>query len=355
MSILLILGAMPENSPYVNYYTNILDRMGVSYDICAWNRYQNNYIARNNLYVFTAKGRNGSIKKIFDYFKYRKYILKHVKDHEYNRIVVFTITTAFFLHRLLTINYKRKYIFDIRDYSSLMRFRHVKKVLKRILSMSYANVISSPGFKQWLPSEFKYTISHNVAADTLCTDVKKISSSERIKILTIGALRDSKSNIELIKSLGNNSRFLMQFTGRGSATPVIHEYANSHKLNNVIVTGQYSKADEDSIVNKFDMINILLPHNMVSDYLMSNRFYLSVIHGKPMIVNNSCTQAFFVKKYNLGVIIDEKDDIAKKINDYWEYFDLHKYNKGRADFLNVVKNDEIKFEAMIENFIKDYK
>lgn len=56
---------------------------------------------------------------------------------------------------------------------------------------------------------------------------------------------------------------------------------------------------------------------MISDYLMSNRFYLSVTHGKPMIVNSKCTQADFVKKYNLGVIIDENDNIAEKIKDYW--------------------------------------
>lgn len=354
MSILLILGAMPEDSPYINYYTNILDRMDISYDICAWNRYRNNYIKRNNLYVFTTKGRNSAIKKVFGYLNYRKYILKHVRNHAYDHVVVFTITSAFFLNRLLTINFKHKYIFDIRDYSSLLRFRYVKKVLKNILSMSYANVISSPGFRYWLPHDFKYTISHNVAVDNLSyTDTNNICPSEKIKILTIGALRDSKSNIELIKSLGDNSHFFLQFTGRGSATPIIQEYINLHKLNNAIVTGQYNKADEGAIVKEFDMINILLPHNMVSDYLMSNRFYLSVVYGKPMIVNNNCTQAYFVKKYNLGVIIDNKDDIAKIIKEYWNYFDVLKYNKGRADFLNIIKNDERKFKMMLENFIED--
>lgn len=352
MSILLILGAMPEDSPYVKNYTNFFDSAGISYDICAWNRYQHQYIKRDNLYVYATKGRSGSLKKLFDYLKYKKYILKHINSYKYDRVVVFTIAPAFILEKILTVNYKHRYILDIRDYSSLLKSGYVRKKLEIILSMSYANVISSPGFRSWLPHDFKYIISHNTTSDELYHIHRESvrQNMNKIKILTIGALRDSKSNIELIKSLGDNSHFFMQFTGKGSASPIIQEYINLHKLNNVIVTGQYNKADEDSIVKEFDMINILLPHNMVSDYLMSNRFYLSVVHGKPMIVNNNCTQAYFVKKYNLGVIVAENDDIAKKINEYWEHFDLYKYNKGREDFFSIVKCDTLQFNKMLEKF-----
>lgn len=352
MNVLLILGAMPVNSPYLNYYTKFLEQKGISYDICAWNRYENKYTTQSNLFVFDSKGRSGRVKKVFDYFRYRNYLLRHINSHNYERIIVFTITTAIFLTKTLTQNFNKKYIFDIRDYSSLLRLRFINKKLKRLLSMSYVNVISSPGFKHWLPAENEYIISHNTASDIFVGEGYKAGLNNKIIILTIGALRDANSNIALINFLGNNNQFLLQFSGKGSATSIIQEYVNIHKLNNVLVTGEYKKEDESSIVSKVDMINILLPHNMISDYLMSNRFYLSVTHGKPMIVNSKCTQADFVKQYNLGVIIDENDNITEKIKDYWIHFDKKQYENGCAEFLQIVRSDEMKFNKTLDNFIK---
>lgn len=201
--------------------------------------------------------------------------------------------------------------------------------------MSYVNVISSPGFKHWLPAENEYIISHNTASDIFVGEGYKAGLNNKIIILTIGALRDANSNIALINFLGNNNQFLLQFSGKGSATSIIQEYVNIHKLNNVLVTGEYKKEDESSIVSKVDMINILLSHNMISDYLMSNRVYLSVTHGKPMIVNSKCTQADFVKQYNLGVIIDENDNIAEKIKDYWIHFDKIQYKMDVPNFFKL--------------------
>lgn len=68
MNVLLILGAMPVNSPYLNYYTKFLEQKGISYDICAWNRYENKYTTQSNLFVFDSKGRSGRVKKVFDFF-----------------------------------------------------------------------------------------------------------------------------------------------------------------------------------------------------------------------------------------------------------------------------------------------
>ena len=143
----------------------------------------------------------------------------------------------------------------------------------------------------------------------------------------------------------------MLFSGKGKATATINGYIYSNNVNNAIVTGKYEKIDEDRIVSDSDMINILLPHNMVSDYLMSNRFYLSVIYGKPMIVNSDCTQSYYVSKYNLGVVINDNEDIAEKILKYWDVFDLQNYNSGRSAFMETVKKDNYEFNKAIENFI----
>ena len=53
---------------------------------------------------------------------------------------------------------------------------------------------------------------------------------------------------------------------------------------------------------------------------MTNRFYLSLIFKKPMIVNKDSIQASFVKKYNLGIIISSEDNISERIMDYKNSF-----------------------------------
>ena len=354
MRILLILGAMPENSPYVNYYQKFFDSKGISYDICAWNRYDSSIVKGNNIFTYTKTSGSSSIKKIIHFLQYRKFILNHIRYHEYDRIIVFTIAQALLISNPIIKKYKNRFIIDIRDYSPLLQIDIIKrKFLRNLLSASYANVISSPGFKNWLPADFFYVTSHNAKSNSL-KDVNqdKIICTKKIKILTIGALRDPDSNIRLVHSLGNDTHFLMQFSGKGNAMSNIKDYVDSNGVNNVIITGKYNKEEEEDLIVDSDMINILLPHNMMSDYLMSNRFYHSVIHGKPMIVNSGCTQSYYASKYNLGVIINDDDDIAEKILEYWNKFDLKQYNKGRSAFMEIVKNDIVKFIETLENFIE---
>ena len=354
MKILLILGAMPEDSPYVNYYQKILkEKDGVEFDIIAWNRY-NSSIPKSNrhIIVYSKTSGNSRIKKTAQYIGYRKFILKQAKRNKYDGVIVFTVAMALLLARFLFKSYKNRYIIDIRDYSPLVRFGLAKQKLHKLLLLSYANVISSPGFRFWLPPiKDNCLISHNT--DTIL--LKEVSpakvSNKPLKVLTIGALRDPESNLRLIQALENNPRFFMQFSGKGKATATINGYIYSNNVNNAIVTGKYEKIDEDRIVSDSDMINILLPHNMVSDYLMSNRFYLSVIYGKPMIVNSDCTQSYYVSKYNLGVVINDNEDIAEKILKYCDVFDLQNYNSGRSAFMETVKKDNYEFNKAIENFI----
>ena len=114
MRVLLILADMPSRSPYLVYYTEIFERCGVEYDVCCWNQRGENYKLPDNYFVYDTQCRLGIVSRLRGYNQYRHFVLRH-GFKKYDRIVVFTVAIACFLGRELVKDFRRRYIFDIRD------------------------------------------------------------------------------------------------------------------------------------------------------------------------------------------------------------------------------------------------
>lgn len=351
MKVLLILPASPSSSPYIKYYTSVLDNNKIEYDICCWDRKNEVNSSYNNYFVF-KNVENKSYFKLFNFLNFRRFILRILKKNKYDCVIVFTIQLSVFLSNFLLRNFKKKYILDIRDYSPVLKVSFFKSIFEKLLKHSAFNCISSPGFKSWLPVG-EYVISHNIAGFNFSNQTKNklFFKNPVINILTIGILRDMDANSKLIKNLVNKSKYRMQFSGDGPATKLIEEFVKTNKISNVITTGRYNKSDEIDIVNSADLINILLPWNLNSRTCMANRFYLSVMCRVPMIVDANTTQSEFVEKYFLGVVVSPKENIEKKISEYIENFNPEIYKQGCESFINLVKSDIHIFENKIINIL----
>ena len=249
--------------------------------------------------------------------------------------------------------YNKEYIIDIRDYSPVYRLGICKWFIDRALSHSYTNCISSVGFKSWLPKELSYVLSHNV-----CKELLKLEEScgfnldSPIRILTIGLIRDFASNSEFIHALANKTSFEFAFVGEGPDTPLLKEYVKKNHVENVEFYGRYEKAEESDIVKKYGLINNYMPDNVLSNSLVSNRFYLSVLYGKPMIVRDGSFQAFLARKYNLGIVIGSDDDMERSICRYCENFSRDVFDSGRRCLLEEIKGDIGVFESLLTEFVK---
>lgn len=71
-----------------------------------------------------------------------------------------------------------------------------------------------------------------------------------------------------------------------------------------------------------------------------------------MIINDQCIQAEYVKKYHLGFIISDINNIKNELENYILNFDYSKYQQGRIDFLNIVISDYKIFSNSIMQIIK---
>lgn len=216
------------------------------------------------------------------------------------------------------------------------------------------NVISSPGFADYLPQGYKFLISHNFDIDlvkkALTTTVQPFSI-EPIRILTIGGIRDYSSNSEEIIALSNVENVKMDFVGKGPSKETLEKLANEIGTKNITFTGYYEKKDEVDIVLKSSFMNIYYPKIKSHSSALSNRFYNSLMYCRPMIVTKGGVQGNYAEKYHVGISIDSADQILGEIKNWIETVNFVEYQENCKKLLEEFLNDYESFKESVYNFI----
>lgn len=354
MKVALILPGSIWYAPYVRIYTRILDEQGVEYSIISWNREGDDKPEGFQYNVPCAQGHGSAGWKA--YKGYIKYIKRIVKDQRFERIIVFGPQMTCLLSIFLLTHFCGRYMIDYRDLSI-----EQKPVLKQLFSLmlrnSRVNVISSPGYKKYLPKG-EYIISHNFDINVVREILKQgennhiIPASHGIKVLTIGAIRDLSSNMEVVKALANKDGISLKFVGKGDAATQIKEYCNSNDVNNVFFHGFYKKEEEPVFIQDADMMNIFYPYVKTHNTALSNRFYNSLIYKKPMIVNKDTTQGDYAEKYQVGLVVRNCVNLADAIFDYFKSFNSKYYSTCCDKLLSSFLDDYKLFEGRIKDFAR---
>lgn len=335
--------------PYVDIYVQLLKEWNIDYDLIYWNRDGNPKI---DGIAYNGKGFSSKFAKISGYYKYGQFLKKVIKEKKYDRLIVFSPQIGIFISKFLAKNYSKRYIFDYRDLS-IEQNKVFKVPFERILDNSYANVISSPGFKRCLPQK-DYVISHNFIA----SEVEKAISSnveeyghKPIEILTIGGIRDFDSNSQVIKALVNHENIVMNFVGRGSAREPLESLANEISAKNISFSGYYEKKDEPSIIKDATFLNIFYPDKISHATALSNRFYNSLIYRRPMIVTKGQIQGDYAEKYNVGICVSDSNQLPLQIENWIHNVDFQEYQENCKTLLSIFFDDYIKFKNMFSDFL----
>ena len=205
MKVALILATNVEKSPYIQYYIDVYKEKNIDVEVILLNRdkrvLNEEFPYKIHSCDIIAKETASCVRKIYDYFRYSRFVRRILKQSDYSQIVVFTIANAVFLSYYLLSYYKKKYIFDIRDYSPLVKY--TVPIIRRLLNNSALNCFSSPGFRSWLPA-CDYVICHNARRKSLDEDIVNARDIdvENVKVLTIGQLRNFITNKDSIFGYG---------------------------------------------------------------------------------------------------------------------------------------------------------
>jgi hypothetical protein len=355
MKIAIIIPNLMESAPYVKNFTDVFDSIGADYEFICWDRNQvlTQPIKSEKMIVFKRSGHesNHLLRKLYDYYMFSRFVVKSLKSKRYDYLTVHTIVCSIFLDKFIRKAYKGRYIFDIRDYSPI--YPYVKNNVRKLISSSSFTIISSDEYKRWLPKDKDYVLGHNVRKQDLESSFYKndFNVNKYFTILTIGQIRDFSSNSRIIDSFGNKHNFIVKFAGSGLDKENLELYSRD-RYSNIHFTGRYNKEEEGNLVKNSDFINIVLPTTAFAMTQMTNRFYLSLIYKKPMIVNYESIQAKFVEKYSLGIVVNSSEDIHDKLMQYSKVFDIQVFDKGCEDMLKIITQDIDNFEnEIIRHFI----
>jgi hypothetical protein len=350
MKIALILPANTHNAPYVRYYTKILDMYNVEYEIILWNRED---IVEQHHICFNRRSDVGKprLLRMFEIIPFTFFVIKKLKEREYDKVIVFTVQLGFLLYPFLKRFYRNKYIYDIRDYSVVLKY--FSKLIIPIVENSFRTSISSVGFLSWLPDSQRYMVSHNCLLESFAQRKFELRQSSTFTILTIGQLRDYEANKCLIETFKNDVRFKMNFVGVGIALDSLKEHVQKSKIWNVEFFGRYNKASEAQFLKDVSVVNILLSDDLNSRTLMTNRFYLAITNFIPVLVNEDSVQGSYVKEFNLGILMKEHSTLKSSLLIYLENFNADIFLNGRHRFLSKIGEDQENFETRVVDFIQN--
>ena len=117
--------------------------------------------------------------------------------------------------------------------------------------------------------------------------------------------------------------------------------------------GFYKKEDEAAIVEDCDLVNIFFPDDALHSPIMSNRFYLALVHKKPVIVTEGSVQAALVKEYGLGVVTGDCVTLDKDIKCFLSAFDYALFCKKCNELLSLFVDEHRAFEQAVTAFLQE--
>lgn len=343
--------------PYLNRYTESLEKSNTKYEVLYWNRegssnkYPDNYIG----YVKKSRLNKSIYHKFFDFIGYKLWLNRKLKNTKYDKLIILSTLSGIISFEFLLNKYKNKYIFDIRDYS----YEHNRifyMIEKKIIENSYFTCISSEGFKNFLPQDYPYIIAHNFSIDDYKNRKRftKKKNGALLNLVFIGSVRYFEHQVKIINHLKDDHRFRMYFHGSGAELDIFIQYCKENKIQNVIFTGGYDNSDKYKLLKNADLLNNSYKTSKFLEvkYAISNKFYDGLIYGIPQLVETETYKQEKVEELEVGVGIDENDTgFADKLYNYYFNIDEDLFALKSNEELGRILSDEDKYSKKIKDFI----
>lgn len=326
-SILLVLPSNLHWAPYYIRYEKILKENGIPFDLILWNRegLKESTLGRRIEFKVPDETNSGSVTKIFKFIRFAEFILNTIKKYKYQKIV-FVGTYAgvpALLSRYLKKNYKGRYWIDLRDIT-YEKYRFFYKLESEAIVNSYNTVISSKGYKPFLP-KFDYGYIHNIdpTMDEIATKYHK-TESDRIRISYIGNLAYWNSCKEMINLLANDNRFVMNFVGPNYE--IIQQYCKENCITNVTFHGRFKREETVYFYNNTDIIYNIYGNDTINvRTALSNKLYYAMRFRLPILVSPNTYMEKLTKKYNIGISFNNSKGFADELFKWYQNYDLEKH------------------------------
>lgn len=342
--------------PYLKRYEKILRELKEPYEFLFWNRSGDSMDALPENYIAYQKPSillQNKFTKAKDFYGYRIWLKKRLKERKYNMLILLSTLSGMLIEDVILTRYRKKYIFDIRDYSYEQNAIFYKAE-KELLKNSQLNVISSEGFRAFLPQDEEYVIVNNITLpDRLEHTFRKKAYGSTLNLVWNGALRYFEQQKHIMEKLRNDSRFQVSYYGAGAEMDLYRAYLEKNPACNIELKGSYKSTETEQILKNADIINNSYFVHIGTKYLMPNRFYDGIMYHIPQLVETNTHKCEQVKKRGLGMALDVLDENFAD-NLYNSYFEIDEnlFNESCDQTLKEVLKEEEYFEESVKASIK---
>lgn len=359
MKVLVIGFSNLRYMPYLYKYTEIMDETDVEYDIVYWDRDGLNDLPTDERFFcfkFIADLNKSKFKKVKEFLLFREYVQKILSKKTYDKLIVLTTIPGILLVDVLMKKYKKNYILDFRDLTHEYLWFY-RMMVNRLAHNSWRVMISSEGFKRFLPQKINYISSHNIqtkiAAEVAGSRTGKVDSG-KLRIVFYGIVRQVEFNCRLVNCFGNDDRFEIFYRGRGgSDVDKLKIYCENQGYSNVYFTGIYLPDQKSNILNEANLINNIYENDWSMSYATANKFYDGCVHKVPQLVNRDSHMAELVERYQIGMVIEpDKAEVANAIFEWYQNIDWEQFDLNCTKVLEEVYKDEAVFKEEVRNYLK---
>ncbi len=277
MKIGIIAANNIRYSPYIFFYTNILDEIGAKYELIFPNR--SNVFDHFDHPVHIVKW-NSKIPVALSYFIYANDVKKIISKEKYDFLIVLTMNNGVYFSQWLSKKYNKKYILDIRDYTheNLSLYFHFEKVA---VNNALINVISSKKFETFLPVG-EYLTCHNMNSVSSKFS-PEINRDKPITLSYIGKGGYLDNCVRLCEEISKDRRFKFVFYGIETVPDILKPF---EAYDNITFNGIFKPKDKETIILSSDVLFNVYGHGIpMLDYALSNKLYDSLNYRKPILTS----------------------------------------------------------------------
>ena len=241
--------------PYINKYISAIgDR--AEYDIVYWDRHgveEGDYGAKN-VYVYRKDSKDfvSRAVKLVRQLSYCGFVAKLLRRKKYDGIILLHTNAAILLSGILLTKYKRRYIYDIRDYSFENNpvFYQIEKQLIHNCAQCF---ISSDGFRKFLPDYDYHLVHNNAPIDPEFIQQFRQTHQGHLpaRISFVGMVRFFEQGKALARCLGNDPRFRVNYFGKNA--DLMHRHIGQY--DNHAYVDQFSPEKTLDYYQETDIIN----------------------------------------------------------------------------------------------------
>ena len=307
-----------------------LTKAGYDVHILAWDRDTN--IKETNHFVqvadvqipITRLGYKASygegMKNLKAFLSFQFSMRNWLRKHDFDIIHACDFDTAFFSNSVVKRK-KEKFVFDIFDFlfgepKGIVQ-KIVKKAQLRIINHADATIICTEERKKQIAGSIprKLAVIHNTPASAQIRQCdRKTEQTEKIKIVYVGILQDFRLLKEIGDAVSENNNIEFHVAGFGKYEDFFKDMAKN--FDNIYFYGRLTYDQTLSLENECDiMLAIYDPTIENHRFAAPNKFYESLMLGKPVVMVKNTGMSQVVENNGIGVLIDySKEGFISGIN-----------------------------------------